>query len=127
MQKGLPYFLISILTFTIGIFGATSYRNYQDQRDELMFREGRLRYDLYYLRRYLDLYAADKGELPQSLDDLVTGGYYGKIPFDPITNRRAWKIVVGNDPNSVKGRQGIVNVHSTSLEVSSRGTPYTEW
>ncbi|HEX6187917.1 MAG TPA: prepilin-type N-terminal cleavage/methylation domain-containing protein, partial [Pyrinomonadaceae bacterium] len=37
-------------------------------------RETVLRDDLYRMRSLIDQYAADKGKLPQSLDDLVSAG-----------------------------------------------------
>jgi general secretion pathway protein G len=127
MRKGYIYLFIALLTFTIGLVGTRSYRDYKAQRDELLWIELRLRDKLFHFRRALDIYTADKGELPQSLDDLMTSGYVDEVPFDPITSRRAWKIVVGADPNSLKGDQGIIDVHSTSSAISSRGTPYSEW
>ena len=127
MRKIYGRILIAFLTFFIGVVGASYHRDYQLRHRELLWQECRLRDSLFRLRRFTDVYAADKGELPQSLDDLVKAEYLEDVPFDPITHRRAWKIVVGNDPNSVNGKQGIVDVHSTSLIISSRGTAYEEW
>jgi general secretion pathway protein G len=90
-------------------------------------RETVLRDDLYKMRSLLDQYAADKGKLPQSLDDLVTSGYMRDIPVDPITGQKDWQIATGADPNSSSDEQGVTDVHSASSDISSEGTPYSEW
>src|SRR5215216_6276748 len=95
MRKGYVYLFITILTFTIGLIGNRTYRDYRSRRDELLWTELRLRDKLFHFRRSIDSYAADLGELPLSLDDLMSSGYLDEVPFDPITSRRAWKIVVG--------------------------------
>ena len=90
-------------------------------------RETVLRDDLYRMRSLIDQYAADKGKLPQSLDDLVSAGYMREIPTDPITEQKEWNIEVGEDPYSSEGGSGIRDIHSTSPEVSTEGTPYSQW
>lgn len=90
-------------------------------------RETVLRDDLYRMRSLIDQYSADKGKLPQSLDDLVSAGYMREVPTDPITEQKDWNIEVGEDPYSTEGGSGIRDVHSTSPEVSTEGTPYSQW
>jgi general secretion pathway protein G len=90
-------------------------------------RETVLRDDLFKMRGLLDQYAADKGKLPQSLDDLVSAEYMREIPTDPITGQKDWTVETGEDPYSSSGEQGVTNVHSASGDVSSEGTPYNEW
>ena len=90
-------------------------------------RETVLRDDLFRMRSLIDQYAADKGKLPQSLDDLVSAGYMREIPTDPITEQKDWNIEVGEDVYSSEGGSGIRDIHSTSSEVSTEGTPYSEW
>jgi general secretion pathway protein G len=90
-------------------------------------REAVLRDDLYKLRSLIDQYAADKGKLPQSLDELVSSGYMREIPVDPFTDQKDWTVTMGDDPNSSGGEQGVTDVHSASPEVSSDGKPYSEW
>ena len=127
MRKQISYLLIALLTFIIGVGGAFSYRFYQYRRGELAWREARLRHELFYTRSLIDQYAADKGKLPQSLEDLVNAGYCRNVPYDFITDKREWRIVVAVDPASLNGSQGIVDVHSTSPDISSEGTPYSQW
>ncbi len=99
----------------------------QYQKTVLQARESVLRDDLAQMRKLLDQYAADKGKLPQSLDDLATSGYLREVPVDPITGQKDWNVVMGQDPNSAEGGQGVVDVRSSSGDLSSEGTPYSEW
>lgn len=99
----------------------------QYQKTTMHARETMLRYDLDTMRKLIDQYSADKGKLPQSLDDLVTAGYIREIPKDPITDANDWTVVTGEDPYSTEGGSGVVDVHSASPEVSTEGTPYSEW
>jgi general secretion pathway protein G len=90
-------------------------------------RETVLRDDLYRMRSLIDQYSADKGKLPQSLDDLVSAGYMREVPTDPLTDQKDWNIEVGEDPYSSEGGSGIRDIHSTSSDVSTEGTPYSQW
>ncbi len=99
----------------------------QYQKTIMHTRESVLRDDLFKMRSLIDQYAADKGRLPQSLDDLVSGGYIREIPLDPFTGQKDWAVTTGEDPNSMDGEQGVTDVHSSSAEVSSEGTPYSQW
>jgi hypothetical protein len=74
----------------------------------------------------LRLYAADKKNLPQSLAEF-RASRLGHTFEDPITNKDDWQVVIGEDPKLVKGKRGIINIHSASTEISSRGTPYNTW
>jgi general secretion pathway protein G len=99
----------------------------QYQKTIMHARETILRYDLDTMRKLIDQYSADKGKLPQSLDDLVTAGYMRELPKDPITDNKDWNIVTGDDPYSTEGGTGITDVHSSSSDVGTDGTPYSEW
>ena len=99
----------------------------QYQKTILATREAVLREDLFKMRTLLDQYAADKQKLPQSLDDLVSGGYLRQLPKDPITAQADWVVTTGDDPNSSSGESGVIDVHSASGDTSSEGTPYSEW
>jgi general secretion pathway protein G len=99
----------------------------QYQKTVLQARESVLRDDLAQMRKLLDQYAADKGRLPQSLADLATEGYLREVPVDPITGQADWNVIMGQDANSAEGGQGIVDVRSASGDLSSEGTPYSEW
>ena len=116
--------LMIVITVII-ILAAVALPQYQ--KTIMSSREAVLRDDLFKMRSLLDQYAADKGKLPQSLDDLVSGGYMREIPVDPITGEKDWTVASGDDPNSTSGEQGVTDVHSASGDTSSDGTPYSEW
>jgi general secretion pathway protein G len=99
----------------------------QYQKTILATREAVLRDDLHKLRTLIDQYATDKQKLPQSLEDLVAEGYMRDLPKDPMTGQADWAVTTGEDPNSTKGEQGVTDVHSSSPDTSSEGTPYSEW
>ena len=99
----------------------------QYQKTIMHTRETVLKDDLRKMRSLIDQFAADKGRLPQSLDDLATEGYMREVPTDPFTGQKDWAITTGEDPNSLEGEQGVTDVHSSSAEVSTEGTPYNEW
>jgi general secretion pathway protein G len=92
-------------------------------------REAVLRDDLFQMRSLIDQYTMDKQQAPQSLDDLVTGGYLRALPKDPFTNSNTtWQPVQDNSLMSLdQTDSGIVDVHSGSEETSSDGTPYSSW
>jgi general secretion pathway protein G len=99
----------------------------QYQKTIMHTREAVLRDNLFKMRSLIDQFAADKGRLPQSLDELVSEGYIREIPLDPFTGEKDWAVTTGEDPNSMDAQQGVTDVHSNSAEVSSEGTPYSQW
>jgi general secretion pathway protein G len=99
----------------------------QYQKTIVHARETVLRDNLYQLRKAIDLYAADKGKLPQSLEELATAGYIRELPIDPITGEKDWTVETGEDPSSLTSESGITTVHSASPDTSTDGTPYSEW
>jgi len=99
----------------------------QYQKTIMHTRETVLRDDLRKFRTLIDQFAADKGRLPQSLDELVSEGYMREVPVDPFTGQKDWSITTGEDPNSLQGETGMTDVHSASTDTSSEGTPYSEW
>jgi general secretion pathway protein G len=124
-EQGFTLLELMIVISIIIILAAVALPQYQ--RTIMHARETVLRDDLYKIRSLIDQYSADKGKLPQSLDDLVTAGYMRQVPVDPITENKEWTIVTGDDPYSSEGGSGITDVHSASGEVSTEGTPYSEW
>jgi general secretion pathway protein G len=90
-------------------------------------REATLQDSLFQMRKMIDQYAADKGRLPQSLDDLVASGYLREVPIDPMTEARDWNVETGQDPLSADGGSGVTDVRSSSSEIGSNGVPYNQW
>jgi general secretion pathway protein G len=99
----------------------------QYQKTILHTRETVLRDNLFKMRSLIDQFAADKGRLPQSIDEIVSEGYMREVPVDPITGTKDWAPTMGDDPNSIDGGSGLTDIHSTSTETSSEGTAYSEW
>jgi general secretion pathway protein G len=124
-SKGFTLLELMIVISIIIILAAVALPQYQ--KTVMHARETVLKDDLFRMRALIDQYAADKGKLPQSLDDLVTAGYIREVPKDPITDNKDWNIDTGEDPYSTEGGSGVINVHSSAADVSTEGTPYSEW
>jgi general secretion pathway protein G len=91
-------------------------------------REAVLRQDLFTLRSLISQYTLDKQKAPQSLDDLVQGGYLKVIPKDPMTNEPNWEVVQEDVLMSVDQQDsGINDVHSASSATATDGTAYSSW
>jgi general secretion pathway protein G len=91
--------------------------------------EAVLRDDLFTMRSLIDRFTLDNGRAPSGLQELVTGGYLGRIPTDPFTgSNETWQETKENSPLPPKQTTpGIVDVHSGSDLVSLEGTPYNSW
>lgn len=92
-------------------------------------REAVLRQDLFTLRSLISQYTLDKQKAPQSLDDLVQGGYLKVLPKDPMTSEANWEVVQEDDTIMSVDQQdpGISDVHSASNATGTDGTAYSSW
>ena len=95
----------------------------------LRAKESVLRQNLFTLRSLISQYTLDKQKAPQSLEDLVSGGYIKQIPNDPMTGKADWEAVTEEDTNMSPDQQetGIDDVKSASTQTSTDGTADNTW
>ena len=125
LAAGFTLLELMIVISVIIILAAITLPQYQ--KTIMATREAVLRDDLRKMRSLIDQFAADKGRLPQSLDELVSAGYMREIPVDPFTGQKEWQQTMGDDPNSLEGGTGLTDVHSAAEDTASDGTSYREW
>lgn len=118
--------LMVVMTIMIILIGMAA-GNYQ--RHVLRSKETVLKSNLRVMREAIDQYTLDKQQAPQSLEELVAGGYLRNVPRDPITGQRNWRTEYCDallSPDQLS--TGICDVRSTSDAVSPfEGTPYSSW
>jgi general secretion pathway protein G len=90
-------------------------------------KETVLHENLWQIRRAIDQFSADKGKLPQSVDELVESKYLHEIPIDPIGEKAEWNEEKGEDPNSQDNKQGLKDVHSLAEGEDSDGIQYSKY
>ena len=92
-------------------------------------KESVLRNNLFTLRSMIDEYTVDKQKAPESLQDLVSGGYLRQIPDDPMTGSpQTWRVIMEDTPvGGSNSSPGIFDVRSGSDKTSLDGTAYADW
>lgn len=123
-QKGFSLLELMIAMFILIILlsvAVPTYRHTVQQARETVLME-----NLWQMRRAIDQYGADKGKLPQSLDDLVQGGYLREKPVDPITEEAEWEEIQGDNINPDDG-QGVKDVKSKADGEDSTGKKYEDY
>jgi general secretion pathway protein G len=122
------HLLVAACTFVCGAASTLPFRLYEHtQKAVRQAREDTLRHDLFEMRGTIDRYAADKGRLPSSLNELVRDGYLRSVPLDPMTEKRDWAIVEGEYPVLVEETVGVKDVRSASRRTGLDGTSYDTW
>lgn len=124
-QRGFSLLELIIAMFIMIILLSIAVPTYE--RSVRNAREIVLKENLFQLRRAIDQYAGDKGKLPASIDDLVTEKYLREKPLDPITETAEWDEIMGEDPNSPDGEQGLVNVKSLAPGEDVNGVSLSEY
>ena len=99
------------------------------QKALIRAKESVLHNNLAAMRNTIDEYTYDKQKAPQSLQDLVSGGYLRAVPKDPITNSTdSWRIIMEDAGQAVNPTEpGIFDVRSGAIGKSQEGTPYSDW
>ena len=116
--------VITIVLILVSI-AAPMYRNSIVRSKEAVLRD-----DLFTLRSLIDEFTLDKQAAPQSLQDLVDGGYLRQIPPDPFTGNSSSWVEVREDATLMSPDQtspGIVDVQSGSTLKSLSGELYSTW
>lgn len=124
-QKGFSLLELMIAMFILIILLSVAVPTYQ--RSVQQARETVLKENLWQMRRAIEQFAGDKGKLPQNVDELVEAKYLRERPIDPVIEKDEWEEIQGEDPNSVDGEQGMVNVKSTAPGADSDGKPFAEY
>src|SRR5882757_10821748 len=97
-------------------------------RSIIRAKESVLHNNLTTIRTVIDNYTYDKQKAPQSLQDLVTEGYFTKIPIDPMTGNNQWRTIMEDAAQTVnQSEPGIFDVKSMSDRIGLDGTPYSDW
>jgi general secretion pathway protein G len=90
-----------------------------------------LKENLFTLRKLINQYLIDKGKYPQSLQTLVEEEYLFRIPVDPMTkSTETWveiPQVLTMEEMAAGTMPGIMDVQSSSDEISTEGTAYSTW
>ena len=82
-----------------------------------------LKTNLRAIRDSIDRYEEDKGEYPESLQQLVESRYLKSIPVDPITDSaQTWMIV----EDTIEDKSGVVDIRSGAKGATSLGIVYAE-
>jgi general secretion pathway protein G len=98
------------------------------QQHIIQAREATLKQNLQTLNKVIEMYREDKGESPQSFDDLVTAGYLHELPVDPMTGKSDWTPEEEDSQNAVDPQQpGIFRAHSASTGTALNGQAYSSW
>jgi len=124
-QKGFSLLELMIAMFIMIILLSVAVPVYQ--RSVLHARETVLKENLWQMRRAIDQFAADKGRLPKSIEELVEAKYIRETPTDPVLEKKEWKEVSGEDTNSPEGEQGMADVKSMAEGEDSEGKSYGEY
>lgn len=125
LDKGFSLLELMIAMFILIILLSVALPAYQHTVQHA--RETVLKENLFQIRRAIDQYGTDKGKLPQSVDDLVTGEYLREKPVDPISEKTEWKEITGDDINSPDNKQGLKDVKSLAEGEDSDGTKYEDY
>ena len=90
-------------------------------------KEAELTATLRLMRAELGQFTLQHKRRPHHLEELISEGYFKRIPNDPITGRNdSWRLVWGPDASG-GSTPGITDVHSSSDQLARNGTPYSSW
>ena len=124
-QKGFSLLELMIAMFIMIILLSVAVPIYE--RSVRHAKETVLHENLWQMRRAIDQFTADKGKMPQSIDELVESKYLHERPIDPIRESTEWNEIQGDDPNSQDTKQGLADVKSLAEGSDTDGKAYTDY
>ena len=126
-EQGFTLLELMIVMIVIALLAAIAIPAYTSNIRNA--REAVLKEDLHVMRQAIDSYTVDKQKAPQSLDDLVQGGYLKSMPIDPFTHRSDTWIPAQEDTLMTldQTESGINDVHSGAQMTAADGTAYNTW
>jgi len=89
-------------------------------------RETALRSSLAVMRDAIDQYAADRGQYPDSLQQLAEARYIREIPEDPLLGRRDGWVELG-PPQDAQLKGQLYDLRSGAAGRGSDGRLYADW
>src|SRR5437879_6377357 len=97
LQRGFTLIELMVVMAIISIMIAIAIPIYQ--KSITRAKESVLRNNITEIRNMIDEYTLDKQKAPDSLQDLVTEGYFRQVPIDPMTGSTdSWKIIMEDTP-----------------------------
>jgi general secretion pathway protein G len=128
-EKGFTLIELIIVITLIGILVGLGLPQFKNATKRT--REAALKENLFQLRKLINQYLVDKGKYPQSLQTLVDEEYLYRIPVDPMTKSTDTWIeipqVMTMEEMATGTMPGIMDVQSSSDEISTEGTAYNTW
>jgi general secretion pathway protein G len=125
-SRGFTLIEMLVVISIVMVLLAVAVQNYS--HNVTLAKEARLHQNLTTLNKVIQEYSLDKHHAPQSLDDLVQGGYLKFIPDDITGTNTTW-VTDPEDPENAwdPNNQGIGSVHSGSEDSSLGGELYSSW
>jgi len=124
-QRGFSLLELMIAMFIMVILLSVAVPVYE--RAVRHAKETVLKENLWQMRRAIDQFTADKGKMPQSIDELVESKYLHERPIDPISEKTEWNEIKGEDPNSQEAKEGLKDVQSLADGEDSDGMSYNKY
>ena len=123
ISKGLGFSLIELIVVIaiIAMLLVVALPRYQASIDraELVALKTNLRT----VRDSIDRYQEDKGNYPDSLQELIESHYLKSIPIDPITDSaQTWVIL----EETIDDKNGVVDIRSGAKGATALGIVYAE-
>jgi general secretion pathway protein G len=119
----LELMIVLSIIMIIMAFAVPAYQQHVVQAKEAVLRQ-----DIDVLDKAIQQYGLDKRESPQSLEDLVTAGYFHQLPIDPMTGKADWATEPEDSQTAMDPNQpGISRVHSAATGTALTGEAYSSW